>query len=669
MKTKVYRSGSLVLIMLFTGFFLQAQTRKVAVAKKSNEVYTLGKKISPDLFGLFFEDINYSADGGLYAELIQNRSFEYNPTEQREWNPFSFWEYITPGFSYGKISVETTTPVHPDNPHYVVLDIEHVGNETKHTGKSGVGLRNSGFEGIVIKAGDKYNFSVFARQLSKEPISISISLQNRKGQILAESSCTTSSKEWKNYSASLTPTVGNDSATLVVLATTEGKLALDVVSLFPEKTFKNRTNGMRADLAQVLADMKPRFMRFPGGCLVHGDGLGNMYRWKNTIGSVETRKEQRNIWGYHQTTGLGYFEYFQFCEDIGARPLPVLPAAVSCQNSGGTWSIGGTGQKALPIAEMKDYIQEVLDLIEWANGPVTSTWGAKRAAAGHPAPFGLQYVGIGNEDKITPEFEERFKMIFNAVKAEYPEITVVGTVGPSPDGEDFSKGWDIANEVKVPVIDEHYYTSPEWFISNQSRYDTYNRNAAQVYLGEYASWGNKLRNAIAEGVYMTALERNGDVVRMASYAPLLAKKNFTQWKTDLIFFDNVTICLTPNYYVQQLFSANQGDFYFDNVISKNEKDSSIAASCVMDSKSNDIILKMVNFGKESKIMKINLSGFKNIFPIAEKTVLTGNADAENTFDKPLSVVPVKSKIKVSRKFEYATPAMSLTVIRIKNNQN
>lgn len=627
-----------------------------------------GRKISSDLFGLFFEDINYSADGGLYAELVQNRSFEYNPTERREWNPFSYWEYIAPGFSYGRVSVETSAPVHPNNPHYLVLDVEHVGKEVKFVGISGVGLKNSGFDGMVVKANDKYNFSMFVNQLSKDPISFSISLQTPKGKVLAESKITTSSSDWTKYIASLIPTQSCDTTNLVILATTEGKFAIDVVSLFPEKTFKNRPNGLRADLAQMLADMKPGFIRFPGGCLVHGDGLGNMYRWENTIGPVEQRKEQRNIWGYHQTTGLGYFEYFQFCEDIGAKPLPVLPAAVSCQNSGGTWRIGGTGQKAVPMDEMPDYIQEVLDLIEWANGPVTSVWGAKRAAAGHPASFNLQYVGIGNEDKMTPEFEQRFRMIFDAVKAKHPEITVVGTVGPAPDGEDFTKGWKIADDQKVPVVDEHYYTSPEWFISNQKRYDAYPRNATQVYLGEYASWGNKMRNAIAEAAYMTSLERNGDVVRMASYAPLLAKKNFTQWKIDMIFFDNTVICPTPNYYVQKMFSANQGDYYFDKVITKDEKDNSLATSCVQDSKSGDIILKLVNYGNASKPMKINLGKFGKIAAEAEQSVLAGSPDAENTFGNTQNIIPVNSVIKIGKSLDYSAPAMSLTVIRIKTKK-
>jgi alpha-N-arabinofuranosidase len=627
-------------------------------AQSAERTLTKGKKISPDLFGLFFEDINYSADGGLYAELVQNRSFEYSPTDRRDWNPFSFWEYITPDFSYGSITVETNSPIHPNNPHYIVLTAEHVGD-------AGVGVKNSGFDGIVVKAGESYSISMFVRQLSADPISLAISLQTPKGKVLAESKFSTSSKDWKKYSATLKPIESTDSASLVVLATTRGKLALDVVSLFPEKTFKNRPNGLRADLAQLLADMKPRFIRFPGGCLVHGDGLGNMYRWKNTIGPIEQRIEQKNIWGYHQSLGLGYFEYFQFCEDIGAKPLPVLPAAVSCQNSGGTWRIGGTGQKALPKEEMQDYIQEVLDLIEWANGPATSTWGAKRAAAGHPAPFNLQYIGIGNEDKITSEFEERFKIIYTAVKAKHPEITVIGTSGPFPDGEDFEKGWRFANALNVPVVDEHYYKEPSWLMSNLDRYDKYDRTHAEIYLGEYASWGNKLKNAIAEAAYMTGLERNGDIVRMASYAPLLAKRNHTQWKTDMIFFDNNLVCLTPNYHVQKIFSLNQGDVYFDKIVNLDSNDTTAAASCVQDNETGDIILKLVNAGKESQAMKVNLKGFKRIVSKAHLTLLAGDPEAENTLEKPEVIVPTTSNFQASKSFSYHAPAMSLTVIRMK----
>lgn len=635
------------------------------VVAQSNKTTKLGKEISSELFGLFFEDINYAADGGLYAELVQNRSFEYNPTERREWHPLSFWEYVTPGFSYGQISVETVNPVHANNPHYVDLNIEFVGNYPQFKDLAGVGLKNSGFDLMVIKSGNTYNFSMFAKQRSNEPISLHISLQTPKGNVLAESKITTASTEWKKYTTNLTASVNSDSASLVILATTKGKLSLDVVSLFPERTFKNRPNGLRPDLAQALADMKPRFIRFPGGCLVHGDGLENMYRWKNTIGPVEQRVEQRNIWGYHQTMGLGYYEYFQFCEDIGAKPLPVLPAAVSCQNSGGTWRIEGVGQRALSLDEMQDYIQEVLDLIEYANGPVTSVWGAKRAAAGHPKPFNLEYVGIGNEDRITPEFETRFKMIFEVVKAKHPEITVIGTSGPFSDGEDFEKGWKHATELNVPMVDEHYYKEPKWMLDNLARYDGYDRNNAKVYLGEYASWGNKLNNAIAEAAYMVGLERNGDVVQMASYAPLLAKKNHTQWKTDMIFFDNTNIILTPNYYVQKMFSVNQGTHYFDNVVTKNPKDTVLSASCVQDNNTGDVILKLVNTGNEAKVMQIDLAGFKKINPKAEIEVLRGDTLDENTFDHPKKVTPVKAAFKATKNFDYTVNPMSLTVIRIK----
>ncbi|RYY52956.1 MAG: alpha-N-arabinofuranosidase [Chitinophagaceae bacterium] len=533
---------------------------------------------------------------------------------------------------------------------------------------SGVGIKNSGFGGILITKGSTYHLTLLARQLSAGPVAMDILLQSPSGEPLASAKLELDSKEWKKYQLTFQAAAGHDTASLLLLAVTPGKFALDVVSLFPGNTFHNRSNGMRADLAQPLADMKPKFVRFPGGCLAHGDGLANMYRWKNTIGPIEQRVEQRNIWSYHQTAGLGYFEYFQFCEDVGAKPLPVLPAGVSCQNSGGTWRVGGTGQKALPMEEMQEYVQEVLDLIEWANGPATSTWGRKRAEAGHPAPFNLEYIGIGNEDKITPEFEVRFRMIHDAVRKQYPGIRVIGTAGPFHSGDDFTKGWNIADKLKVAVMDEHYYTEPDWFISNQYRYDKYDRKKSGVYLGEYASWGNKLRNAIAEAAYMTGLERNGDIVKLASYAPLLAKENFTQWKTDLIFFNNKSVCLTPNYYVQQLFSANSGDRYFHQVISRDNRDTSIAASCVMDSRSGDLILKLVNTGSTGKEMTINLTQFRYLSPEATQVVLTGKADDENTLAGGSIVTPVTSAMKVSRQMSCLTPPMSLTVIRIKTKK-
>ncbi|HYG20525.1 MAG TPA: alpha-L-arabinofuranosidase C-terminal domain-containing protein, partial [Ohtaekwangia sp.] len=299
------------------------------------------------------------------------------------------------------------------------------------------------------------------------------------------------------------------------------------------------------------------------------------------------------------------------------------------------------------------------------NGPPTSVWGAKRAEAGHPAPFNLQYIGIGNEDRITPEFKERFKLIYEAVKAKHPEITIIGTSGPFPDGEDFTEGWDYATTLNLPVVDEHYYKEPAWMMANLARYDSYDRNKSKVYLGEYASWGNKLQNAIAEAAYMISLERNGDVVSMASYAPLLAKRDHIQWKTNMIFFDNTRLCLTPNYHVQKLFSTNHGDRYFSNIIFRDDNDSTLAASCVQETKTGNIILKLVNAGRESSMMKINLSTFKGINPLAELTTLTGKPDGENTLEDPNAIVPVMTSIKVSKVFQYSTPPMSLSVIRIK----
>lgn len=644
----------LILILVVFVLSLHAQQEKITVHSK---------QISHDLFGIFFEDINYAADGGLYAELIQNRSFEYNPGDHSNWNAFTSWEYITKGYGYGTISIETQSPIHPNNPHYVVLNVEEEGSE-------GIGLKNPGFDGIVIKAGEKYNFSVFLRLLSGKAIPVGVKLLDRKGIVIGEASCVTESNQWEKYTATITATQSDDSSSLIILARSKGKLAIDMVSLFPQKTFNNRSNGLRADLAKTIANLKPKFMRFPGGCLVHGDGLGNMYRWKNTIGPVEQRIEQRNIWNYHQTVGLGYFEFFQFCEDIGAKPLPVVPAAVSCQNSGGTWRIGGTGQRGIALGNMSDYIQEVLDLIEWANGPITSTWGAKRAEAGHPQPFHLEYIGIGNEDKITPVFKERFKLIVDAVRSKYPEIKIIGTVGPAPSGDDYELGWQFANQQNIQMVDEHYYEKPEWFIANQKRYDPYSRSQSKVYIGEYASWGNTLYNAIAEAVYMTALERNGDVVMLASYAPMLAKVGHTQWNPDLIYFNNTTICATVNYYVQQLFSLNQGDEYFSHIVSCSDTSKkTFASSCVRDIKTGDIIIKLANADSVSVLAKINLTDFQSINTNASCTVLSGNQKDENKFENSKYIVPKTTPFAAGKLFFYNTPAYSLTVIRIKTKSN
>jgi alpha-L-arabinofuranosidase len=616
----------------------------------------LPKLISKDLFGVFFEDLSYAADGGLYAELVQNRSFEYNPADKKIWNPLSFWEYTKQGHGYGKISVESNTPIARTNPHYVVLDVDFPGE--------GVGITNSGFDGIVLKSGEDYNFSIYLKQISGAPANIKVELRSNKGVLYGQLAIAVKGNAWKKYTGTIRATADADSAHLSVLALSKVKLAIDEVSLFPAKTFKGEQNGLRADLAQAIADLKPKFVRFPGGCLVHGDGLDNIYRWKKTIGPVEFREQDRNIWNYHQSFGLGFFEYFRFCEDIGAKPLPVIAAAVSCQNSGGT---PGTGQKALPEADMKSYIRDILDLIEYANGPVSSVYGAKRAAAGHPKPFNLQYIGIGNEDKITYDFRSRFRKIYDAVRSKYPTITIVGTVGPFPAGEDFQLGWNFADQLHIPVVDEHFYQKPAWFLGNNNRYDSYRRPNSKVYIGEYASWGNELINALCEAAFMTGLERNGDVVKMASYAPLLANLSHTSWNPNLIYFNNKTLFKTANYVVQQLFSSNQGNLYIPDVVKFDVgvKDSTVAASCVKDSATGDIILKIVNAGQKDANTIINLDAMNVRDSQVTFDLLKGNPADRNSINDPEAVRSVKRETAVSALKNYVAPPYSLSVIRLR----
>jgi alpha-L-arabinofuranosidase len=651
---RILLSLSAVLFALFAGQFAAAQKPTLTV-----HVEARGKPISPDLFGIFFEDLNYAADGGLYAELVQDRSFEYSPADNKNFAPLTAWELVQRG-GQGSVAVESASPLNENNPHYVVLTVTSPGQ--------GVGLRNQGYDGIPLTAGELYDISLFARQLDGPGGPLTVRLESRSGDMLGKAKLPKPTNEWKKYAATLKADRTDADGRLVVLAGGAGKLALDMVSLFPRRSFHSHPNGLRADLAQTIADLRPKFVRFPGGCLVHGDGLANMYRWKNTVGPVEQRKGQPDIWHYHQGVGLGYFEFFQFCEDIGAKPLPVVPAGVCCQNSGasvtGKW---GQGQKGLPMNEMPGYVQEVLDLIEYATGPADSSWGAKRAAAGHPRPFGLQYLGIGNEEHITPVFKERFQMVYAAVKARHPEITVIGTVGPFHDGDDYDWGWSIADELKLPMVDEHYYEKPEWFLANLNRYDSYDRGRSKVYLGEYAAHDVKkqptLRSALAEAAYMTALERNGDVVRMASYAPLLGKLGHTQWDPDLIYFTNTSIHPTINYYVQQLFGRNSGDVYLSAALDGPRPPAELAFSAVRDDKSGDLILKLVNMGSAVRPLHVDLAGAKNLAAEATRTVLTGPPTAVNGSRNRQPLVPRSDTIAAAAGFEYDIPAYSLTVYR------
>jgi alpha-N-arabinofuranosidase len=507
---------------------------------------------------------------------------------------------------------------------------------------------------------------MWGRGDNSKPMPVTLRLETKGGDVLAEASMQIKGRASTRFSTKLVSPRTVDNARLVLLAHDRGGVCLDMISLFPQKTFRNRRNGLRADLAQAIADIKPKFVRFPGGCLVHGQGIHQYYDWKDSIGPVEQRRSGRNLWGYDQTRGFGYFEFFQFCEDIGARPLPVVTAGVCCQHAG---SSPGRGQEGLLLDEMPAYIQDVLDLVEWANGPVTSQWGAKRAEAGHPEPFGLKYIGLGNEDAITPIFKERFRMIYEALKEKHPEIVVIGTVGPFAGGEDYDNGWAFAKELKLQMVDEHYYVNPQWFWDNLERYDTYPRGGTSVYVGEYAAHDrgrrNTLRSALAEAAGLTSFERNGDVVQFASYAPLLARRGHTQWTPDMIYFDRTNVYRTANYYVQQLFGQNSGDRYLDTRLDPANA-AKLTASAVLDSRTGDLIVKIVNGDDKPQEINIRLAGFpSNVSMKAVKTVLTGpNADAVNEDGKAPVVKPQESTESIKPVFTYTAPSNSLTVYRI-----
>jgi len=618
------------------------------------------KAISDKLIGIFFEDINYGADGGLYAELIQNRDFEYAPGDNHhaKWNPSTAWTAVAATGDTIALDIRTTSPIHTNNPHYALLN-------------AGTTISNNGYDGIVLHKGDRYRLSFFGKAEGAGASTIEVMLVGKNGAVLSSKSFKISSKDWKKQSAVLTSSADAIDASLRI-AVRKASVALDMISLFPEKTFKNRENGLRPDLAQTLADIHPRFVRFPGGCVAHGDGVDNIYDWKGSVGSLEARRPLRNLWNYHQTRGLGYHEYFQFCEDIGAEPLPVLAAGVPCQNSGtpGHHShdqVTSYGQQdGIPMDEMNQYIQDILDLIEYANGdPRSSKWARMRADAGHPKPFNLHYIGIGNEDMITEPFEKRFAMIADAVKARYPEIKIVGTVGPFYEGTDYTRGWQFATEQNIPLVDEHYYVSPGWLVNNNHYYDNYDRSKPHVYLGEYAAHipgrHSTLETALSEAAYLTGVERNGDVVEMTSYAPLLAKEGHTQWRPDLIYFNNTEVKPTISYYVQQLYGQNSGNVYVNSTLELTDKSpyaaKSVLASVVRDDNGSEII-KLVNLTPADVSTKVNIEGTDLSGAKAIQSQIAGDPSATN-------LRPTTSEYNISTPdLSLNLPPRSFTVIRI-----
>ncbi|TWT30276.1 Extracellular exo-alpha-L-arabinofuranosidase precursor [Posidoniimonas corsicana] len=509
-------------------------------------------ELSPHLYGLFFEDINFSADGGLYAELVQNRSFEYYPIPG--WNPLSeryhalsSWEKVERDGAECEIAAEKGIPLNRNNPTYLTVAIRRAGQ--------GAGVKNQGWSGIRLDEGQEYRVSLYSRWESRRGAPLTVTLVDQDGHECGSAELPASGADWRQAEAVIKSDRTTDDASLVVTTTGRGKLCLDMVSLFPSNTFKGHKNGLREDLAQSLADLNPKFFRFPGGCIAHGHSLQNAYRWKDTVGDVAERRPNWNRWGYHQTYGLGYFEYFQLCEDIGAHPLPVVPVGVSC----------GFNQpyQCVPLDELHTWVQDALDLIEFANGPADSTWGKVRAEMGHPEPFNMEFVCLGNEEHDTPEFAERFPYFVEAIRKAYPDIKIIGTSGLSPSIPLYRQ----MQRLNVYSSDEHYYESPEWFVQNQDRFDDFDRDAPKIFVGEYASRGNRLVNAIGEAAYLTGVERNGDIVDMACYAPLLADVHNTQWTAaNLIHFDKRNLVKTPNYHVQQLFAQNKGDVFLQTEI-------------------------------------------------------------------------------------------------------
>lgn len=494
-----------------------------------------------DLFGIFFEDINHAADGGLYGQLLQNGAFEFSPLDNAQYRALTAWEKIEEA---GEVewSVACHDPVSRANPHYLSVAVVKQGRRT--------GVRNLGFQGgIPLTGGSEYNFSCYARTC-KPGSNVRVVLTDGKGKELCSGTIFPGEK-WGVHTLTLTPAWTEYGARLELLLQQQAEL--DFISLFPRETFLGRERGMRRDIARMLAALTPKFMRFPGGCLVHDGSLqtgerDSLYRWKNTVGDVTARAARRNNWNYNQTLGLGYYEYFQFCEDIGAKALPVLPAGHNPH----------AGRQSTPMAEMQPWIDDALDLIEFAKGDAQSTWGSLRARMGHPAPFVLEYLGIGNEE-VSPEFFRRYRVMHQAIRAVYPEIKLINSAGPFCAGEAYRLGWASARENGSDLIDEHYYQAPDWFIENHDRYADFTEQT-KVFVGEYAAKSNTWYSALAEAVFMIGLEKSAHAVGLACYAPLLCNANYVNWQPDLIWFDNHRVYGTANYYVQKLFMNHQGAY-------------------------------------------------------------------------------------------------------------
>ena len=644
-----------------------AQTNVMEVNTKK-----LMAPIQSTMYGIFFEDINYAADGGLYGELIKNRSFEF-PQHLMGWQ------------SFGCVDVEDDNAPFERCPHYVVLS--DPGHKDRRTG-----LVNEGYFGIGVEKGEAYRFSVWAKA-PKGDAAIRVQLIDENSmeekQEFIEEEISISSSDWKKYTITLTSPKTDKHAKLRIFLKGTNSVALEHISLFPVNTFKNRENGMRRDLAQALADLKPGIFRFPGGCIVEGTDLDTRYQWKNTVGPVENRPLNGNRWehtfdyryypDYYQSYGLGFFEFFQLSEDIGAEPLPILSVGLACQYQ--NWN---DESAHVPMDELQPYINDCLDLIEFANGPVTSKWGKVRADMGHPAPFNMKYIGVGNE-QWGEFYYERLKPFVAAIRAKYPDIKIVGTSGPVPEDVPdntyrFEDGWKAMKAQKADLVDEHYYRDEEWFLTHGLRYDTYDRKGPKVFAGEYACHGkgkkwNHYEAAILEAAFMTGFERNADIVHMTTPAPLFAHVDGWQWRPDQIWYDNTDMFKTVSYYVQQMYSTNAGT----NVLSLTMDKKPVAnqagqnglfASAAYDSKTDEVIIKIANTTKVSQPVSFNLTGMKGTRTAQTLTLSHNGMDDENSICKPELITPQKGTIRVdegkgSSLLLDDLPPMSFRIYRIK----
>jgi alpha-N-arabinofuranosidase len=646
-------SITIILLITLSGFALNAQQLK--------EITVMADKptadVQPTMWGVFFEDINFAADGGLYAELVKNRSFEFSL-------PMIGWNLVRDKGD-GRTMISFYSPANEANPRYLRMVVD---------AESGVfGLSNDGFRGMGIKKDLQYNFSVSARISEGSNLKMKIELISSKGEILGSSDLAGFSGDWKKYNASFRSVQTEPKAMLRILFTGKGTIDLDLVSLFPADTWKGRPNGLRKDLVQMIADLKPGFIRFPGGCIVEGRELTNRYQWKKTVGPVDDRKLIMNRWNvemqdhltpdYFQTFGLGFFEYFQLAEDLGAEPLPILNCGMSCQFNAG---------EVVPLNELDPYIQDALDLIEFANGDITTKWGKLRESMGHSAPFNLKFIGVGNE-QWEEQYIERYKMFEKVLKIKHPEIKIVSGSGPSASGKYFDLAWKELKKLSPDLIDEHYYMPPEWFFNNAGRYDNYDRKGIKVFAGEYAAhWKdakesesrNTWYSALAEAAFMTGLERNADVVNMASYAPLFAHVEAWQWRPDLIWFDNLTSIGTPNYYVQKIFSNYKGSQVIP-VLSDGKSmagQDSLYASATIDRKTGNVFVKLVNISKRSRSVSLNLQGLKFNKDCHVETLKSTSLSDYNSISAPKLIYPVIKTLAITgKKINIAVDPISVNV--------